>query len=85
MVDGQRGRVTVRGHLTVQGADLLRGTVQELRRLGHSTVALDLRDVHSADQAGLEILRDLASSMAGAGDRLLLLHPPREAGVPPST
>ena len=35
VVDSLRGAVRVSGHLTVQGADLLRGTVEILRRGGH--------------------------------------------------
>jgi anti-anti-sigma regulatory factor len=78
VVDGRRGRVTVSGHLTPQGADLLRGTVEGLRRLGHSTVVLDLKGVRVADPAGLHVLSDLCTSMADSGNRLLLQDVPHE-------
>ena len=78
VVDGPRGRVTVSGHLTRQGADLLRGTVEGLRRLGHSTVVLDLKAVRVADPVGLHVLNDLCTSMADSGNRLLLQDVPQE-------
>jgi hypothetical protein len=79
VVNGQRGRVTVSGHLTRQGADLLRGTVEGLRRLGHSTVVLELQDVQDAEPIGLQVLHDLSVTMADAGDRLRVLHAPDES------
>jgi anti-anti-sigma regulatory factor len=83
VVDGQRGRVSVRGHLTRQGADLLRGTVDGLRRIGHSTVVLDLRGVQVADPIGLQMLHDLSVTMADAGDELRVLNAPDdESGRP---
>lgn len=79
VVDGRRGRVRVSGHLTPQGADLLLGTVEGLRRQGHSTVVLDLAGVQAADGVGLDVLSTLSDSMADAGDRLLLWNAPAEA------
>ncbi|SOC50087.1 hypothetical protein SAMN05660748_2826 [Blastococcus aggregatus] len=76
VVDPLRGAVRVSGHLTVQGADLLRGTVECLRRSGHDRVLLDLGDVRSAESAGLHDLRDLEQSMADEGGELLLLATP---------
>ena len=52
-VDMRRGHIRASGHLTRQGADLLRGTADTLRISGHSHVVLDLRDVRGADAAGL--------------------------------
>jgi anti-anti-sigma regulatory factor len=79
VVDGRRGRVQARGRLTPQGADLLRGTVEGLLRLGHSTVVLDLTDVQAADVVGLHVLSSLETSMAASGDRLLIRNPPTTA------
>jgi len=76
VVDGQAGRVRARGHLTVQGADLISGTVHGLRRMGHSTVVLDLAGVQAADLAGLEALATLCSSMAHVGVDLLVRDVP---------
>lgn len=76
VVDGHTGRVRVSGHLTPAGADLLRGTVEGLRRQGHSTVVLDLTGVQAADDVGLHVLSSLGSSMADSGDRLLVRNVP---------
>ena len=58
-IDPQAGRVRVRGHLTAQGVDLLRGTVANLHRLGHPHVVLDLAGVHTMDDGALDLLRAL--------------------------
>jgi anti-anti-sigma factor len=81
VVDAHRGSVRVSGDLTVQGADLLRGTVECLRRRGHAVVVLDLGDVHTADSAGLRDLRALERAVAEDGGELLLLSP---AAIPTS-
>ena len=78
VVDGRAGRVRAGGHLTSQGADLLRGTVEGLLRQGHSTVVLDLADVQAADDVGLHVLSDLQREMAADGDLLLLRTAPVE-------
>ena len=76
VVDPRRGSVRVSGDLTVQGADLLRGTVECLRRDGHAVVRVDLGDVRTADAAGLQDLRALERAVAEDGGELLLLSPP---------
>ena len=78
VVDGRAGRVRASGHLTPQGADLLRGTVEGLRRQGHSTVVLDLADVQAADDVGLHVLSTLRTAMAADGDLLLVRNAPVE-------
>jgi anti-anti-sigma regulatory factor len=75
VVDSRRGSVRVIGHLTVQGADLLRGTVESLCRGGHARVLLDLEDVRAVDLAGLHVLQDLERTMAADGSELLLVAP----------
>ncbi|MGY1602316.1 STAS domain-containing protein [Geodermatophilus sp. SYSU D00815] len=72
VVDPRRGSVRVSGHLTVQGADLVRGTVESLRRSGHARVLVDLQDVQAVDAAGLHVLRDVARSLAEGGGVLVL-------------
>lgn len=81
VIDGRTGRVKVSGHLTSQGADLLRGTVEGLRRLGHSTVVLDLADVQAADDVGLHVLLNLRSSMAASGDELLFWNASQSVAI----
>ena len=71
-VNTRAGLIRASGHLTRQGADLLRGTADSLRGNGHARVVLDLRDVLAADDAGLVILRDLRTSFAADGRELLI-------------
>ncbi|MGY1742616.1 MULTISPECIES: STAS domain-containing protein [unclassified Blastococcus] len=75
VVDTRRGAVRVSGHLTVQGADLLRGTVESLLRGGHRRVLVDLHDVRATDPAGVHVLRDVARATAAGGSELLLQPP----------
>jgi anti-anti-sigma regulatory factor len=76
VVNPSTGSVRVSGHLTVQGADLLRGTVECLHRSGHDCVILDLQDVQTADEAGLYLLRTLRQELAADGGELLMRHLP---------
>jgi anti-anti-sigma regulatory factor len=71
-IDPIAGTVRVSGHLTAQGADLLRGTVENLCRLGHSHVVLDMAGVHATDDAALPVLNSLRRDDSGA--RVVLLH-----------
>jgi anti-anti-sigma regulatory factor len=75
-VDRETGHIRASGHLTSQGADLLSGTADSLRGVGHSRVVLDLQDVQAADDAGLALLRQLESSFARSGDELLIRRSP---------
>jgi anti-anti-sigma regulatory factor len=79
-VNVRTGHIRASGHLTSQGADLLSGTADHLRGNGHSRVVLDLRDVQAADDAGLDILRDLRRMFESAGDKLLIRHAPQVVG-----
>lgn len=76
-VNMRTGLIRASGHLTSQGADLLSGTADHLRDSGHSRVVLDLRDVQAADDAGLDILRDLRRMFESAGDELLIRFTPQ--------
>jgi anti-anti-sigma regulatory factor len=78
-VNVRTGLIRASGHLTSQGADLLSGTADHLRGNGHSRVVLDLRDVQAADDAGLDILRDLRRMFESAGDKLLIRFAPQVA------
>jgi anti-anti-sigma regulatory factor len=81
-VNVRTGHIRASGHLTTQGADLLSGTADHLRGSGHSRVTLDLRDVRAADDAGLDILRDLRRAFEAAGDELLIRYAPELTGGP---
>lgn len=73
-VDVRIGVIRASGHLTVQGADLLRGTADSLREGGHRRVVVDLAGVRAADDDGLDLLRSLRASFAEDGGELVLQH-----------
>lgn len=73
-VNLRTGSIRARGHLTLQGADLLRGAADHLRGRGHSTVLLDLRGVRGVDDEGLTVLRSLRDDFAAGGSELLIRH-----------
>jgi anti-anti-sigma regulatory factor len=75
VVDCTRAVIRARGCLTVQSADLLRGTVEALRRSRHDRITLDLTALAVADQDALDLLQDLAAELAGRDVRLVLLSP----------
>jgi anti-anti-sigma regulatory factor len=81
-VNVRTGHIRARGHLTSLGADLLRGTADSLRGIGHSRVVLDLQGVLDADDAGLDILSTLRETFTEGGDQLLIRHSPERAGSP---
>jgi anti-anti-sigma regulatory factor len=58
---------------------LLRGTVEQLRRSGHTRVLLDLQGVQAADDAGLHVLSDAARALAADGGQLLVRAVPDPA------
>jgi anti-anti-sigma regulatory factor len=70
------GVIRVSGHLTTQGADLVRGTVESAQRTGSPCVVVDLAGVRAADDAGLDALHTLRASLSGRGTRLLLRNEP---------
>jgi anti-anti-sigma regulatory factor len=81
VVDCARAVIRARGCLTVQSADLLRGTVEVLRRSGHTRITVDLTGLTVAGQDALDLLSDLADEPAGRAARLVVL-PPAEAAPP---
>jgi anti-anti-sigma factor len=83
VINTRIGTVRASGHLTAEGADLLRGTVEQLHRSGHARVLVDLQDVQSADAAGLHVLRELRRSLAEDGGELLVRTAPGPATAHP--
>ena len=73
-VEPVAGRIRVSGHLSVPGADLLRGTVENLGRQGHARVVLDLAGVRTADSAALPLLEALQDDGAGSVSSVLLVN-----------
>ncbi len=80
VIDSRRGSIRARGHLTVQGADLLSGAVLALHQGGHRQVVLDLQGLHGADDAGLSMVEDLQGTVAAEGGTLVVLHAPTRSG-----
>ena len=76
-IDTRSGVVSARGVLTRPGADLLRGAVEALARLGHRRITLDLSGLNSADDDGVVALAKLDERIA-AGSRpgLVVVRPP---------
>jgi anti-anti-sigma regulatory factor len=72
VVDRRAGLITVSGHLTSSGADLVRGTADRLRDAGHDRVVLDLRGVGAVDVDGLAVLRELHHDFRVDGGELLI-------------
>ncbi len=66
------GHITASGDLTSQGADLLRGTADQLRGNGHSRVVVDLRGLRTADDEALAALRELHRDFRVDGGELLI-------------
>jgi anti-anti-sigma regulatory factor len=74
VVDRATGTIRATGRLTALGADLLRGTVEGLRRLGCARVTVELREVEAADDAARGILLELRHSVTADGGELVLRH-----------
>ena len=72
VVDRRAGLITVSGHLTSSGADLVRGTADQLRGDGHVRVVLDLRGLAAVDADGLTVLRELHHDLRVGGGELLI-------------
>lgn len=75
-VDGRLEAIHAQGHLTVRAADMVRGTVEALRRSGHDAVVVDPREVSAADEEGLHALHSLEYSGRDDGGRLTLVNAP---------
>lgn len=81
VIDPRTGSVRVSGRLTEQGAELLRGTVENLHRRGHSCVVVDLQDVQGTEDAGVDVLRELRRTLAEDGGELLVLREPADTQI----
>lgn len=81
LVDGappvvDRGTATIHatGQLTALGADLLCGTVEDLRRHGWIRITLELQGVEAADDEARGLLIDLRRTVVADGGELVLSH-----------
>jgi anti-anti-sigma regulatory factor len=73
-VNARTGVIRLSGHLTVQGADLVRGTVEGLRRSRHASVLLDLHDLSRADPPARELLGAVQEELAADGTSLHIVE-----------
>jgi anti-anti-sigma regulatory factor len=72
-VDPRSATITASGHLTDLAVDLLRGTIDTLRRLGHHRITVDLHDVRATDATALTTLRSVATRLRAHRDELVVL------------
>jgi anti-anti-sigma regulatory factor len=79
VVDTRTGVVRATGVLTPSGADLLRGAVETLQRLGHRRITLDLSGVDHADEEAIALLEGLCDPSAGGASVGLVAHRPARA------
>jgi hypothetical protein len=73
-VDWASASIAAHGALTVQGADLIRGTAEALCRGGHLDITVDLHDVVLADTEALALLRALSDELRARHGRLILIE-----------
>jgi anti-anti-sigma regulatory factor len=81
VVDQRHRTIRAGGDLTVQGADLVRGTVLLLQGNHRGRVTLDRHGVRTADDAGLQDLENLRQAVTENGGELVLLHVPAPGAV----
>jgi hypothetical protein len=77
-IDWTSASIAARGRLTVQGADLICGTAEALRRCGHHRITVDLHEVVLADADALALLRGLADDLRTRNSRLVVLNRAKE-------
>jgi anti-anti-sigma regulatory factor len=72
-IDWAHASIRASGRLTVQGADLIRGAAEVLRRSGHRRITVDLHEVALVDTDALGLLRVLADDLAAQHGWLVVL------------
>jgi anti-anti-sigma regulatory factor len=77
-IDWASASIAGSGRLTVQGADLICGTAEALRRCGHHRITVDLHEVVLADADALALLRRLADDLRARNSRLVVLNRAKE-------
>ncbi|MGY1737300.1 hypothetical protein [Geodermatophilus sp. SYSU D00684] len=72
-IDRRTGRIRASGRLDTRAADMLRGTVDALRREGCTWVVVDLDGVQ-ADDAGADAVRSLERGVVADGGHMTLVN-----------
>ena len=73
-IDHARAIFRALGRLDHVSADLLRGTVETLRRDGHRAITLDLAQLTDPDHDG--VLSGIVEELAAAGARIVVRRKP---------
>jgi anti-anti-sigma regulatory factor len=83
-IDRERATIRARGRLDAVSADLLRGTVESLRRDGHAAITLDLDGITAAvpGQDGADVLTDMVEELTAVGTRIVVRRKPSWSAHP---
>ncbi len=69
-IDEESAAIRVDGRVDRLGVDLLRGTIEELERRGHTDIAVTIGDRTTIDQGSRAVLAQLAEHLADRSGRL---------------
>jgi hypothetical protein len=75
-VDEASSTIRVRGRVGRLGADLLRGTVEELSRRGHRDITVTVEDAQEVDSSARGVLLEMATVLAARDGRLTVQWSP---------
>ncbi len=76
-IDEAASAIRVRGRVDRLGADLLRGTIEELHRRGHRDITVTMGDEVDVDACARTVLAEVAAQLAGRHGRLTIRWPER--------
>ncbi len=71
-IDEGHSAITVSGRVDRLGVDLLRGTIEELRRRGHRNITVTFEHPDTIDAVANEVLIEVAEWLTGLGGHLLV-------------
>jgi hypothetical protein len=71
-IDEDHSAITVRGRVDRLGVDLLRGTIEELRRRGHQNITVTFEHPDTIDAFANEVLIEVAEWLTGLDGQLLI-------------
>ncbi len=76
-IDEAESAIRVRGRVDRLGADLLRGTIEELHRRGHRDITVTMDDEVDVDACARTVLAEVAAQLASRHGRLTIRWPER--------
>lgn len=71
-IDETRSAIRVVGRVDRLGVDLLRGTIEDLRRRGHRTITVTIEHPDTIDAVASEVLVDVAEWLTGLDGHLAI-------------